>query len=170
MRVKNPVNFIFHLFHHVFVILSHQFFVLSHLFLIYFLIFHISKMSSIVYSFSALPFLEFPTTSLLSVVEKVSTFISYHLSSHYLATDRVLFRVLLRAEDNRFPLSLLLGLIENDGFTNRDLLDIIHRVPVKFVRLLGESHFYLSFRMHTLYWAIVINLHSILERRGSTMG
>ena len=36
----------------------------------------------------------------------------------------------------------LLGLIENDGFTNRDLLDIIHRVPVKFVRLLGESHFF----------------------------
>ena len=164
--LKFPVNFIFHLFHHVFVILLHQFFVLSHPYLIYFFIFHISKMSSIVHSFSALSFLEFPTTSLFSVAEEVSTFISYHFSSHYLATDRILFRTLLRAEGSRFPLSLLLSLIENDGFTERDLLDIIHRVPIKFVRLLGEAHFYLSFRMHTIYWAIVINLHSILERRG----
>ena len=124
-------------------------------------------MSSIVHSFSALSFLEFPTTSLFSVAEEVSTFISYHLSSHYLATDRVLFRTLLRAEKSKFPLSLLLSLIENDGFTERDILDIIHRVPVKFVRLLGEAHFYLSFRMHTLYWAIVLNLHSILGKHGS---
>ena len=69
----------------------------------------------------------------------------------------------MRVEDNKFPLSVILGLLEDSDFVLNDLLDVIATSPIKYIRLLGKSHFYLSFRLHTLYWAIVINLDSILE-------
>ena len=162
MRVKNPVNFIFHLFLHVSLTLSHQFFVLSHLYLKYFLIFHISKMFACSHSFSELPFLHKTSTDFDDLITDVREFIEYQLSPHSIAENHHLFNTLSSSVDNRFSLSVIHDLIVEDGFSFRDLQDVFEVTPMKYIRRLGVTHFYLSFRLHTIYWAILINLESIL--------
>ena len=117
-----------------------------------------------VHSFSELHFLQSPPSDFEAGIDEVIKFIEYQFTAHNVAADRSLFNTLSHAVDNKLPLSLIHSMLEDDGFLLEDVLDIFSLRSVKHIRLLGVSHFYLSFRQHTLFWAMMINLELVLHR------
>ena len=114
------------------------------------------------HSFSELPFLHQTSVDYDDLIADVREFIEYQLSPFNIAENQNLFNTLSSPIDSRFPLSVIHDLIVEDGFSFRDLQDVFEVTPMKYIRRLGVTHFYLSFRLHTIYWAILINLESIL--------
>ena len=119
------------------------------------------------HSFSELPFLHQTSTDYDDLIKDVREFIEYQFSPFSIAEKHYLFNILSSSIDSRFPLSVIHDLIADDGFSFRDLQDVFEVTPMKYIRRLGVTHFYLSFRLHTLYWAILINLESILASHHS---
>lgn len=119
------------------------------------------------HSFSELAFLRFPMTKFDSVINEVKEYIEYFLSAHYLANDRRVLDILLSSSDSKLPLSLIHDIIEEFDFSFSELLDILEVTPIDNVQILSNTHFFLNFRLHTVYWAIVLNLGTILRRHSS---
>ena len=121
-------------------------------------------MFSLKHSFNSLSFLNLPHTNFDKHIDEIKEFVEYKLSAQHISTDSALFRSILSAEDDILHLSVMHELLEDGSFSLEDVVDILILTPIDNVTVLGRMHFHLNYRLHTLYWAIVLSVHKTLER------
>ena len=114
------------------------------------------------HSLSKLKFFQF-SCSFEDELNTIKENIEYHFSPFNVAKDKALFNALLKAEDDRFPLDLIHSAIEDYGFSFEDLVNFLELTSVRNISRLGKKHFELGYRLHTIYWALVINIQEVLN-------